>query len=225
MPKVIFKFDIEEDAKNYWECANSNLHWGNDFTKSLRPEVLKKLKGKSWMKVKKETISMLMRGYQQNKEKNMEKLKVIQKKWDKMNDKYFKKLEDITKHKIYTKEFTCNITSIGRCPYNPKENSFMTNIFWKIEKILISCAHELMHLQFHYYFEKPLRKKLSYEKFHDLKESLTVLLNIEFKNLFKEKDIGYPKHQKLRKYIMQKWKENPDFEKLLEECVEYLKKN
>jgi len=51
MPKVIFNLDIKKDARNYWDCANSDIMWGHDFTKCLKPEILTKLKGKPWEKV------------------------------------------------------------------------------------------------------------------------------------------------------------------------------
>ncbi|MBU2562447.1 MAG: hypothetical protein KKF68_02180, partial [Nanoarchaeota archaeon] len=158
MPKVVFKFDLEKDAWNYYNCANSDSCWGEDFTRCLRPEVLKKLKGKKWSEVKKNTLGMLKRGYAQDEERDKKKLKELQNSWNKINDEYFKRLAKITKHKIYTNKFTSYITTIGRCPYYPKKNWFMTNLFWSVNKSLMTSAHELMHLQFHFYFEEKLRK-------------------------------------------------------------------
>lgn len=190
MPKVIFKIDIERDAKNYYDTANFESRWVNDFTRTIRPEILEKLRGKKWEDVKNSIISMLRRRYSKDREEIKEKLRNFEKAWKKIEAKYFKKLERITQHKIYAEEFICYITTIGRCPYRPKENWFMVNLFSKPEKAVLTCAHELMHLQFHYYFERKLREKISYEKFHDLKEALTILLNLEFSDILKEKDPG-----------------------------------
>ena len=223
MPKVVFKTDIERDAKNYYDAANSDIKWGNDFTKSLRPEVLEKLRGKKWVNVKKDTIAMLKRGYSKDKEKIENKLKEIEKSWRKIEKDYFKKLSQLTKHKIYKKEFIAFVTRIGRCPYFRKEGNFMINIYKTLDSELTTTAHEIMHLQFHHYFEEQLRKELSHEQFHNLKEALTVLLNIEFGDLFKEKDAGYPSHKELREFIVNEWKKQKDFDVLLEKCVEKLK--
>jgi len=48
------------------------------------------------------------------------------------------------------------------------------------------------------------------------------LLNLEFKDLWFVKDCGYKSHRELRKFISDKWKEEKDFEKLLNSCVVYL---
>ena len=102
MVKVEFKFDLIKDAKNYYDTANSDINYGHDFTKSIRLEVYKKLKGKKWDDVKKYMINLLKRGYKLNKEKNEKKLKEIKSAWKKVESRYFKKLEKITKEKIYT---------------------------------------------------------------------------------------------------------------------------
>lgn len=224
MSHVIFKFDIEKDAKNYYDCANSDPHWGHDFTKSLRPEVLKKLRGKKWIEIREDTINMLKKGYSQHEEEKNKKLEKIQEAWNKIEKNFFKRLAKITGRKIYTNEFIGYITTIGRCPYNPKEDWFMTNLFWDLDNTLATAAHEIIHLQFHHYFEYDLKRKISNEKFQNLKEALTVLLNVEFSDLLKEKDVGYPKHKKLREFISRKWEKEKNFKKLLEKCVDYSNK-
>jgi hypothetical protein len=50
-------------------------------------------------------------------------------------------------------------------------------------------AHEILHFQFHtYYSDYPKVKLLDPEQYYLLKESLTFLLNHEFKDILKEKD-------------------------------------
>ncbi len=80
-----------------------------------------------------------------------------------------------------------------------------------------------MHLYFHKFYWDSVEKKLGKEKTSDLKEALTVLLNLEFKDLWFVEDKGYESHKELRNFIMEKWKEEKDFEKLLEKCVEYIR--
>ncbi|MGA2130181.1 MAG: hypothetical protein ABSG05_01015 [Candidatus Pacearchaeota archaeon] len=223
MPKVIFKFDIEKDAENYYKAANSSSKWGYDFSKIMRPEVVKKVRGKTWKKSRTYLLNMLKRGYPKDKKRFQKHSKLIKSAWKKIEKRYFKKLEKITKRKIYTKKFTCYFTTIGRCPYSIKNISFMANIFTNDASLVI--AHEVMHLQFHYYFEDEIRKTLSEGKFQDLKEALTVLLNVEFKDILKEKDKGYPSHVKIRQFIVKQWKKEKDFDVLIDKCVEYLKNN
>jgi len=221
-PRVIFDINIRRDAWNYYCAANSNSKWGYDFSKIIRPEIVKKVRGKKWERAKDYLFKMLKRSYSLDKKRMNENLKSIKSSWKKAENKYFQKLEKITRKKIYTKTFHCYITTIGRCPYNQKENWFMVNIFSTDTSTTI--AHELMHLQFHHYFEKEIRKKINEKQFQDLKEALTVLLNIEFKGILKEKDKGYPLHKKLRNFIEKEWEKKRDFYFLIGKCINYLKK-
>ena len=222
MPRVTFKFDIVKDAVNYYMASNSDSLWGHDFSKAVKPEITNKVRGKTWENSRSYLIKMLEKGYSADKKINQKRSRIIKSSWKKVEKRYFRKLEKITKRKIYIDKFTCYFTTIGRCPYNYKGNWFMVNIF--SHDIKRTAAHELMHLQFHYYFQDYVEDKLGHSKFEDLKEALTVLLNIEFKDITDKKDTGYPNHQKLRKFIVEQWKKEPDFDILIDKCVNYLKK-
>jgi len=52
---------------------------------------------------------------------------------------------------------------------------------------------------------------------------LTILLNLEFKDLWFVEDRGYDVHKELRNFISDEWKKEKDFEKLLDKCILYLK--
>lgn len=222
MAEVEFKFDISRDAKNYWETANSSKHWGYDFSKDLRPNIIKMLRGKKWDKSTQDEIYNLLKENYKNDEKELDKrLNLIKKDWKKVEKEYFRRLAKITKHPIYTKKFTAIVTTIGRCPYFPSENAFMIQIFGSPSKRL-TIAHEIMHLQFIHYYQEKLRGILTPDKFQDLKEALTVLLNVGFSDLIKNKDLGYPSHEKLRAFIEKEWKKDPDFDVLLNKCIRKL---
>jgi hypothetical protein len=222
-PKVEFQISLLKDAENYYRCANSIPHFGKDFTKCIKPEMLEKLKGKKWPEIMGEIIAILEKGYSKDLSGFKEKLEEIKNKWEKIGAEFFKRLEKITKHKIYNGIFTAYVTTIGRCPYDKDENWFMINIFWDLDNILTAICHELMHLQFHYYYEKQLREKISEKQFQDLKEALTVLLNLECSDILKGNDNGYPNHQELRKFIESEWRKSGDFDILIDRCVDYLK--
>ena len=223
MPKIKFKLDIERDARNYYSCANSTPHFGHDFTKSIKPEILEKLKDKKWPDIKEDILNILNKGYEHDARQFTEKLSEIEKEWEKIEKEFFARLEKITKHKIYNNNFTGYITTIGRCPYSKEESWFMINIFWTLNNMLATICHEIMHLQFHYYYEKQLKEKISEKQFQDLKEALTVLLNLEFSDILKERDKGYPNHQELREFIESEWKKEKNFDKLVDKCILCLK--
>jgi len=150
----------------------------------------------------------------------------FQKAWNKINDEYFKRLKKIMKHQFKFKQVNAYVTTVTRCPYNSYEKPwFMFSFFRDIPNALKTCGHELMHIHFHNTYWPEIEKKIGKEKTSDLKEALTVLLNLEFRDLWFVPDIGYSSHKKLREFIRKEWKKKKDFDVLLDKCVEYLKKN
>ncbi len=222
MPKVTFKFDKEKDLYNIWETCNYKSKW-SDFTKNI-PVFTEMCKDKKFEDCKKDIEEF-------NKEFHKSPLievfaDSLNKSWGNINDEFFRRLERIMKKPIVFDKVMGYITSMVRCPYNPdiKNPSFMTSIFKPLPHALMIAAHEIMHIQFHntYWFE--IEKQIGKEKTADLKEALTVLLNLEFKDLWFVRDEGYEAHQELRKFIEKEWKKKSDFDVLMKKCVEYLKK-
>jgi len=84
-------------------------------------------------------------------------------------------------------------------------------------------AHELSHFLFYDYFQNYLKEKgITEDKFQDLKESSTVLLNTEyFKNLLLIEDGGYAPHQKLRELILSSWNKNKNLKKTIDDTRGY----
>ena len=147
----------------------------------------------------------------------------VEKSWLGLNKEYFARLDRVTRKPIYANNFTAYITTVGRCPYNIKDNSFMLSIKRPLLQCLRTSGHELMHLQFGYYFWNEIAKQIGNKKTADLSESLTVLLNPEFRDLWLVEDTGYPAHKQLRSFIEKEWNKKKDFDILLDKCVEYLK--
>ena len=63
--------------------------------------------------------------------------------------------------------------------------------------------HELWHFYIWYKFGAEWTEKLGNQKYEDLKEALTVLLNAECNDLFPygKEDAGYAQHKELREEI------------------------
>ena len=70
--------------------------------------------------------------------------------------------------------------------------------------------HELWHFYTWYSLGINQVEKLGKEKYNDLKEALTVLLNVEFRDLLPEGiiDAGYPQHKELRDKILKFWEKD-----------------
>jgi len=150
---------------------------------------------------------------------------LIQIAWDKIEKDFFRRLEKVMGEKIVFDSVKGYLTTIFRAPYNPnlKNPSFMFCIHNSVLNILKSCGHEIMHIQFHNskYWEMVI-SKIGKKNTYALKEALTVLLNLEFKDLWIVEDGGYPAHKELRDFIELKWKENPNFKDLIDSCIKKL---
>jgi hypothetical protein len=114
---------------------------------------------------------------------------------------------------------TAYLTINSRCPYNIEENWFFVSIAKKSSNLTI--MHELWHFYTWYKFGTKWEEKLGKEKYNDIKESLTVLLNVECKDLLSEgkEDIGYPQHKEMREEILKIWGEEKDIEKLWNKII------
>jgi len=134
-------------------------------------------------------------------------------------------LSEVTNKIIYAEEFNCFVTTGHMCPYNGEENWFMASFWHSIPFSITTICHEVLHMQFLYYYRSFLKKKrLSNGQVEDIKEATTFLLNEpEFKEIILNRDIGYPNHQVLRKKLKREWVKNRDFEKLLDKAVELVK--
>lgn len=216
MVKVEFKFDKEKDLWNHWHKSNWKSSWANF---KIHPKIKEICEGKKLEECKEElskTLSKL-----QNSKILSINLESLEKAWRGIEKEFFKRMNKLMKNK-FDKNITAYLTTVGICPYDPNEPSFMFSLFYSLPKSLNTCGHEIMHIYFHKFYWDKIEKKIGKEKTADLKEALTVLLNLEFKDLWFSNDDGYSQHKELRKFIEEKWKEEKDFKKLLEKCINYL---
>lgn len=142
--------------------------------------------------------------------------------WNKIEDKSFKKLENILDIKIpESNTYIGYLTSAGSCPFNAKERWFMART--ADEKIDTVTAHEIMHIEFikayGFYCQK---LGLSSKQFDGFRESITVLLNEEMSDILTMSDYGYIEHQKYRKKIVDLWQKSKDFKNLISELRKFI---
>lgn len=144
----------------------------------------------------------------------------INKEWLKIEKDFLTKLE-----KIHKKSFPYNsvkgvVSSANRFGYNPNQRWFAVSMFRNKFMAIDIATHELMHFMFHkYYWKICSDKELSWKQIWDIKESLTVILNLEFSNIRFEEDYGYPEHKKIRTTIEKSWKKNHNFRKAIESAI------
>ena len=219
-PKVIIKFDKQQDIKNNWQTSNNHISWSN-FASRLPSEIVAIVKDKSLKECQKEVERFYQPVYKS------ETLRVhqdaVQKAWNEIAPKYFKRLKKITKQPLSISPIKVYITTASRCPYNFTEKYFFINYFSSISESLKTIGHELLHFHFHEYDFESVAEKIGKERTHDLREALTVLLNLEFRDLWFVEDKGYEPHKELRAFIAERWNIYKSYQQLLEECVKKIR--
>ncbi len=225
--QVIFKFDKEDDLKNIWDTCNDNENvYGINFKDYVPKNILKICEGKKYGKCKKELEKALNYIY---KSKVIEVIvESFNKGWKKIEKEYFERLEKIMKCSFKSKKVVAYLTNSPRCPYYPdtKPPIFHTFFSGNVLTTIQVAGHELMHIQFHNSkYWKICEKELGNKKTYDLKEALTILLNLEFQDLLVLEDEGYLNHAELRKYITKEWKKEKNLDKLISNSIKWIKKN
>lgn len=154
-------------------------------------------------------------------------VKQAQEMWDLVEDKYFSKMEH-----IHQKDFPFeNISGIlSTTPMIYGYNFNEDNLWFACPhdsaiKAIHTAMHEIMHLFFHKYFWDEYKNKfeLTGDQIYKIKESVTVLLNLEFNDIRLITDRGHWGHEAVREKIKEDWLKFKDFNKVLEEVCLYIK--
>lgn len=232
MAKVIFKYSIKEDAWSWVSIAKGKNTFGLKWREQIVhiPDHLLSDILKSDFSKAQDIVEKYLKTHPKRKYRKIvinEELNALKNIWSKVEKIFFNILSSATQKPIFANNFRCYLTTGFMCPYNEKENWFMTSVWHSLPFSITIICHELLHFQFLYYYKSYLKKKgLTNKQIEDLKESLTFLLNEpEFKEVILVKDRGYPNHQKLRKKFKQEWQKKKDFQKFLEKAVEIVKKD
>ncbi|VVB79684.1 Uncharacterised protein [uncultured archaeon] len=218
MGRLKFLFDKEKDAWNIWSKVNNKFR---RFGKvNISQSIINASKDKTLEDAEIALRNLNKKLYDSGLIDNFNN--ALGKSWKKVEKDFFIRLKKLTGKELRG-NFKAYTTSIGICPYNYKERWFMVSVFYSLPKAMSSLGHELLHIHFHDYYFADIEKKIGTEKTHDLREALTVLLNLEFKDLLFGFDDGYEVHKELREFISFEWSKNKDFDMLLEKCVARMK--
>jgi hypothetical protein len=137
-----------------------------------------------------------------------------QNEWDSISEAYTKIAERVFGVSL-PHEVTAYLTINNRCPYSIEDNFFFVTV--PAYSSTKTAMHELWHFYTWYAFGKTLQDgTLDESHYNEIKEALTVLLNIECKELLPEgvEDRGYPQHQALRNKIVTLWKNDKNIKTL-----------
>jgi len=228
MPKVSFYYDFKKDAWAWVAFAKKKgkIYGVENRLDFIPLDLVKKIRNKNRKSAERVVYNYLINNPKKKIrriviEQEVDSLRYI---WSKVENKFFKRLEKVTQKPIFTETFKCYLTSGFMCPYNEKENWFMVSMWHSIPMNITIICHEILHLQFLHYYRKYCRKFLSEKQTEDLKETLTFLLNTNFSDLILSRDMGYPRHKKLRVELKKTWKKEEDFRNFLDKAIEIAEK-
>ncbi len=223
MPKVEYLFDKEKDLKNNHFAINFISTFEDSRSFNMFKILDEKCKNIDYDICKNEIEKFHFKLHNSIMMESIKKS--FQLAWNEINDEFFKRLKSITGNEFPFENVKAFITTQGICPYDFKEGYFFISLWSNIPKSLKTSAHELMHLDFHKNNWEEIEKKIGKEKTNELKEALTTLLNLEFKDLWFVKDGGKKneEQQKLRNFIKREWLKEKNYQSLLDKCVMYLK--
>ncbi len=228
MSKVTFKYNIKKDAWSWILIAKSKnkdmlgLNWREQVI-HIPDDLLAKILKSDFSKAQ-NTVERYLRNHPKKEYRKLvinQELITLENIWSKVEKNFFDILSHITEEPIYRNNFRCFLTTGFMCPYNQKENWFMISMWHSLPSSITTICHELLHLQFLYYYKNYLRKRgLNNQQIEALKEALTFLLNEpEFKKIILVGDKGYPQHKRLREELRKIWRDDKDFTKFLDKSI------
>jgi hypothetical protein len=222
--QLIFREDINRDITN-WQASlvmQKTYEYVGDFKGHYFPKdiPLEKAEDREYL-----------RNYLQEKFYATGKITIF-KEWLEANanaEEIQSDLIELMKGKFLAETFLIYITVFGLGNYSSQENRFYV-IYRSPERDrkerISAIYHELMHFLFHWhYWDQCLAAGLSDQEIHNLKESLTVLLNPILAKRGLPLDNGYPVHAELRKQWTTLYEENPDFPAFLEKAIPLYKES
>ncbi|HRY76822.1 MAG TPA: hypothetical protein P5524_01515 [Candidatus Paceibacterota bacterium] len=212
--EIKFIEDLEKDTNNWQGSMVGGSNYGLDWWKFLPRDIL----------VEKTKDPAYLRNYLEGKYYKTGKIAEFIT-WLEQNINSAQIQEDL--ELLMNKKFgnitiTVFITVFGRGMYHVPGSLFYLNYCHRDpEKSASRIYHELMHFLFHiYYWEECQKAGFTQPQIHDLKESLTVLLNPILDKRGLPLDQGYPKHKELRTKLKELWgKKSWKFEDFLKEVL------
>lgn len=202
--KITFKYDLDKDI---WCISNKGAASNN----SAQPTKIYQLLIEQYGTEPTNTdISDFISGYLQGHDiAPEESISSYEADWSKIGNEYHRRAQSIFNTAL-PEPITAYLTINNRCPYNITESTFYVS--FPRESVRKTIMHELWHFYTWYGLGVTEEERLGKGLYNDLKESLTVLLNVVCADLMPEgvHDEGYLQHQLLRAEVTKLWNETND---------------
>jgi hypothetical protein len=231
-PKVKFLINREIDEKMVYSMLKSNDpagNWNRAQTMGLNKEQFGNIKSKKTYEEAREIISNIAESrYNGLSDLLKEKQKESQREWNKINDFFFKKIEEITKHKWKFSKYEV-IISVFHPGLAPRGQNFIVRGFNQLPQKRIT-AHELLMAHLWEILEEKY-PETDEEKLWAINEIATVaILGIEpeLNDLWENKDYdsfltNYPQLDKLKMKLKEIYLNKKDFEDYLNKSMQLIK--
>jgi hypothetical protein len=208
--KINFQYDKEKDI---WCLLNKGKSSNNSSSPTKQYEQLVERYGENPTSTQ---VAEFVDDYIRKNNLNIVSLtESLQKDWQIISEEFERRAESIFNVRL-NMDINVYLTVNSRCPYSIVDNSFYISMQSKQARKTI--MHELWHFYTWYGLGVDEEATLGKSKYNNLKESLTVLLNVECKDLLPDgvMDAGYPQHQSIRENILQFWAKNKNISNLWE---------
>jgi len=217
-----FKYNLKKDAENFITVAKIKKIEKNSFFLEEKKFFIYKLYFEKYnQNFNKDKLIDFIKNYiKENKIDINREIKRIKNKWFPVNRIFLERAEKIFKTKLPQKQITVYLTVSDICGYNINDSYFFVTLGSQHSNLTI--MHELWHFYTWEVCGREFKKKniISKEQYYDIKESLTEILNLEFKDLLGNvKDKGYLPHQEIRKKIRRHWSKEKDIRKVVENLL------
>ncbi len=212
---INFCYDIDKDVENFINSLSSkNNSTLTEFHKLYTQQI-----GNTYNP---HDVKLFIHGYLQNEsiQISISILKMRQK-WEVISKEFFKRAENIFKAKI-DENITIYLTTNNRCSYNLHGKYFFIPIYAKYTNKII--MHELFHFYTRSAFENRIKLNPIFKvNYNDIKESLTEILNLEFRDLMGNSvDLGYKQHKNLRKIVKRSWTDSKNINVVVQDLLSHL---
>ncbi len=202
--KVVFEYSRDKDV---WCLLNKGKSSNNNPNPTKVYELLTAKCGESPIE---EDASSFIDTYLAENDVSIETyIEKYSEEWSVVSDEYHKRAAAVFGVSL-PEDVTAYLAINNRNPYSILENIFYVTV--PRDTVRKTVMHELWHFYTWYGLGTDQEEILGKQKYNDLKEALTVLLNVECPDLLPENifDEGYPQHQELRKSIFDMWKTEKD---------------
>ena len=209
MTRLDFTYDLDKDVENFMRGARSKNSYSSKSTKLQQLYIDRH--GASYNE---DTVREFITAYTAETSFNpSEAIQKIEEGWQPIERDFFARCETIFGISYPAPKIQVYLTTNARCTYSITAGYFFVYPNAKSPNMIL--MHELLHFYTWEVFYAELEASgVTPERYNDVKESLTDLLNTEFADLIAGAvDEGYPQHAEMRANVRKLWLSTKDIRK------------